>query len=228
LLFNGTSEGDVLFLRFPGDPSRFLIGTGYNTTVPVSKGTGPRMVLAPFLLAGLVAAVIAAAAAMYIRARKLRRDSEHDRLERMERRTLYPFDPAGRTNKAIFESYRSVQDRLRAGGSGRPEEMTAREYSTIMTSEAPELRELDNLTKLFEEARYSDHEMSSHLMGVSKDIEQRLLRSAEAVDHVRLGSRVSVMGAETSRSVPRPQMHRLRMDHGSDLLDLLGEKGVSG
>ncbi|MCU0799972.1 MAG: hypothetical protein MUC62_09935, partial [Candidatus Thermoplasmatota archaeon] len=228
LFFNETSEGDVVFLRFPGDPDRFLIGTGYNTTVPSSRRPVNGIELAPFLMVGIIAMVVVAAAALYIRARKLKRDSEQERLERMERRTMYPFDPAGTTNRAVFESYRSVQDRLRSGGSGRPEGMTAREYSTIMTGEAPELKELDNLTKLFDEARYSDHDMSSHLMGVSKDIELRLLRSAEALDHTRLGSRISVMGAEPTRSVQRPQMHRLRMDHDSDLRDLLGEKEVSG
>jgi hypothetical protein len=176
----------------------------------------------------MITAVVAAAIAMYIRARKLRRDVEQERVERMERSIMYPFDPPGRTNKAVFESYRSVQDRFRAGGSGRPEGMTPREYSAIIAGEAPELKELDNLTKIFEEARYSDHDMSPHLMGVSKDIEQRLIRSAESVDHVRLGGRISIMGDEPSRSVQRPYMHRMKMDHDSDLRELLGEKGVSG
>ncbi len=227
LMFNGTAEGDIIFLRFPGDPSRFLIGTGYNATVPLSRDPTDGLSLAPFLLGGLITAVIAAVVTMYIRARKLRRDVEQERVERMERSVMYPFDPPGRTNKAVFESYRSVQDRLRAGGSGRPEGMTPWEYSTIITGEAPELKELDHLTKIFEEARYSDHAMSPHLMGVSKDIEQRLIRSAEAVDHVRLEGRISVMGAEPSRSVQRPHMHRMKMDHDSDLRELLGDKGVS-
>jgi hypothetical protein len=226
--FNGTLGGDQLFLRFPGDPSRFLLGTSYNTTIPVIRGPDRDLDMAPFLIMVLIAIVVAAVAAMYIRARKLRRDSEHDRLERMEKITLYPFDPPGRTNKAVYESYRSVNERLRAGGSPRPESMTPREYSDVVRDGAPELKELEGLTKLFEEARYSDHEMSAHLMGMSKEMELRLLRTAEALDLSGLRSRVSSRGSEAGGAVQRPQMPRLRVDHGSDLRELLGDKGVQG
>jgi hypothetical protein len=96
-------------------------------------------------------------------------------------KNLYKVDTSDAYRKAIFKAYKKMCEELEDKGHGRKESITPKEFEKYIREYLPiNKKDLHTLTKLFEEARYSDHAFNEKkkrralkaLKGIIRDLEE--------------------------------------------------------
>jgi len=174
------------------------------------------------LLVGALAMIVMIGAISYLSVRlvSLRRRSEGMRMLDEVKGESYRFSPKGPVQARIVGSYRALFEDLMEKGVRRPEGMTPNEFKEVVKEAVKEdgYRDLTELTALFLEARYSDHDMDAP----DADRSETLQRSFSA----RVGDdEAGMMAAEKAVEAKEPgRAFKYWHDHNKDLRDLLGEK----
>lgn len=222
------SGGEIVTISYPGEPGRFFLPSNMTLEVPeedrVDEGWNRSLILV--VVAVIIAAVLIPV--LISKTARLRKDIGTRKAKQKRIETRYPFDPRSTSQRMLVETYRDAMDDLRAMGLARPLSMTPDEYRDTMMKADNGIKGLGKLTDLFDEARYSDHNISSHLISRAKQSRSSLDISMRAKDRDEITRRFTSARAEIEVPVHRPVEWRLKMDHASDLKDLLGDKEVEG
>jgi hypothetical protein len=217
----------VYDIQFQGDPQRYLIPARTNITIPESTDPSSNDLVTWIIVIIAAAAVVGLATAGVMLLNRMRRDTGSRRVEEARTTTLYPFKPREGAQEMIYKSYRNVLDELSEKGIGRPPEMTPDEFDeAVRTSTGNgDLKRMEEITRLFDEARYSDHDLSSHLITKARTIDNELRKEITTLEDEGLKERFDKARAEMVEPVRRPLMWKMRIDHEEDLKDLIGKKG---
>lgn len=225
----GASPGDRVVLRFPGDLSRNLIPLEMNFTLPGEGGAEseflPGWVAVP-LLGIMVALGVAWSVSVLV---KLRRDKGSRRVQEAHAGGLYPYEVREGVPGMIYRSYQEIMSRFGQKGMDRPPEMTPDEFDEMVRTPgiAKGLKGMETLTRLFDEARYSDHEMSSHLISKARSLAREISEELEGADEGTILEHFSKRREELEGPAHRPVIWKMKIDPSEDLRELIGSKGGS-
>ncbi len=216
--------GAVVFISYDGDGSRYLLpsNTTYSPLEEAAQGTNWIFLLAPFILLLLAAALILT---VVLRIRRMKGDRSKDRIEEAVRVALYDYRPGDRTTEAIIEAYRNVLHAFEEGGMKRDPSLTPGEFLEILEEAAGRdgLADLKELTRIFQEARYSNHYLGPRYITTAANLGKRTLGGIHAFRDIDLkAARARIRSA---KGPARPTPARIRVDPMEDLRELLGKKG---
>jgi len=97
-------------------------------------------------------------------------------------RNLYKVDTSDAYRKAIFKAYKKMCEELATYGHERKENITPKEFEKEIRKYLPiDKKHLHTLTKLFEEARYSDHAFNERKKKKALKALKGIIRSLENV-----------------------------------------------
>jgi hypothetical protein len=220
------APGQIVDIEFSGDPSRYLIPAAVNITIPPGNTTSSddlgRWVIPVLIVAGIVS--ICVVGLLVLRRRRIDKGSK--RVEEARTGTLYPFKPRKGAQEMIYNSYKDVLSYLGEKGIGRPPEMTPDEFEEAVRTSIRngDMKELHEITKLFDEARYSDHDLSSHLISKAKTLENELEKEIALLEEEGLREKFQKARESMVSPVQRPILWKMKMDHAGDLKALIGDK----
>jgi hypothetical protein len=222
--------GQIVDIEFSGDPSRYLIPASINITIPetnISSSKGMDDWIYVVLIITCITVVVAAG---IIIQRRRRIDTGSRRVEEAKTGMIYPFEPKKGAQEIVYKSYKNTLSYLREKGMRRTPEMTPDEFDEAVRSCAKngDLKKLEEMTKLFDEARYSDHDLSSHLISKAKTIENELEKEIAHLEEEGLKEKFEKAREEMILPVPRHIIWKMKLDHEGDLKDLIGDKGGDG
>ncbi|MGA1866060.1 MAG: transglutaminase domain-containing protein [Thermoplasmatota archaeon] len=223
----GIGQGDLVEIEFPGDPERYLIPTSKEIIIPRVMNDGEdedALWVYVSFISGAIAVVIAVSVILLNR---FRTGKGSRRVEEARSDSIYSFRPRKGPQEMICNSYSAVLSRLREKGAPRPPEMTPDEYDATVRDAAPgtSLKNMEDMTRLFDEARYSDHEMSSHLISKAKTLSVDLIKEIGSFQDEDFPGRFERVRKEIAPSTKRHLPWKMKVDHDEDLKVLLGEKG---
>jgi transglutaminase-like putative cysteine protease len=140
----------------PSTPSTPNVGN------PSTGGGGDITSILPVLI-GLILVVIILL--FYLHWRKQHIEEIADVAERTEKRlSLVPETEVDSIRRAIYEAYRAMLKVMRKYDFVREKSMTPLEFEKVIAEALPiSDRNLSELTRIFEEARYSDHKLDTHI-----------------------------------------------------------------
>jgi hypothetical protein len=219
--------GQRVDIEFPGDTSRYLIPASVNVTVPESNTTAAEgMKTWIYGIISIIAVIGLIIGAMVV-IRRRRIDTGSKRVEEARTSTLYPFEPKKGAQEMIFNSYSSILRDLTEKGIEKPPEMTPDEFDEAVRGSTwnSDLSKMEEITRLFDEARYSDHDLSSHLISKAKSIENELNKEIITLEQEGLKEKFEKAREELSTPVTRHIIWKMKLDHEADLKDLIGKKG---
>ncbi|MBN1540283.1 MAG: DUF4129 domain-containing protein, partial [Candidatus Thermoplasmatota archaeon] len=223
----GMGRGDRVQIEFPGDPERFLIPASMEFLIPHEMNGADkedRLWVYVSLIAGAVAVAIVVAVILLNR---FRTGKGSRMVEEARSDSIYSFRPRKGSQEMICSSYNAVLSQLRGKGAPRPPEMTPDEFDATVREAAigGSLKNMEEMTRLFDEARYSDHEMSSHLISKAKALSVDLIKEIGSFQDEGFPGRFERVRKEIAPSAKRHLPWKMKVDHDEDLKALLGEKG---
>ncbi len=222
------SPGDEVYIEFPGDPGSSLLDSNMTKTIPEQDITDVKLDITSIVILTIMISLILIGGVLIARAVKFRKDLGARKAIQIRDSTIYPFEPLSPQQRILVETYKDSLDSLSEKGVARPLNMTPDEFSDTVTGSSNELSALTGLTELFDEARYSDHIISSHLLGKAKEMNNSIKRSVENVDVDRVKKGIEDREISPWSSIRRPVIWKMKMDHTEDLMNLLGDKGANG
>jgi len=228
LTLEDVSPGDRIRMDFAGDRGRSLLPSNLTIVIPSPPAKEGGSLLALIAPIALLAALVIGSAAVILRLRKAGRDVGVRKAHRKMEREAYPFTPANRSQKMIVDTYREVMHHLGEMGVIKPRGMTPDEFSSAIAENGEGVRDMEPLTRLFDEARYSDHDLSSHLIGKARELKDSIERHTKPEDASLLRKKVESKETGVPGKVERGIIWKMKMDHDQDLKELLGSKEVDG
>lgn len=221
------SYGDRVEVRFAGDSSLHLLPSRANLTL-TRNDDGPGdgdywylLVLAPIaIMVGAVLLLINS------RFRKIRSEAASKRVQEAQERILYDFKPKPGAQEMVVNGYKELMEKFNEKGIRRPPNMTPDEFENNMSQllDDENSEGLEQITKMFDEARYSDHALSSHLIPRARSIKDILIENLEEMDIEEKTSGFDKMASAPMVDVQRPIIWKMKEDHKEDLKELIGEK----
>jgi hypothetical protein len=163
---------------------------------------------------------------VFARVMKLRKDIGTKRTRKKVDSEFYPFESRSKQQELLIETYKELLEQLEERGLKRPSSMTVDEFRDVIIENMGKVRGLKDLTLLFDEARYSDHNISSHLIGTARGHRSSIIKDLEDADIEDLKKKVKRSIQSYGEEVERPIIWKMNIDHASDLKDLLGKKEV--
>ncbi|MBN1390799.1 MAG: DUF4129 domain-containing protein, partial [Candidatus Thermoplasmatota archaeon] len=227
IVLEGIEEEDEVQIEFSGDPDRYLVPAITVIVIPRRDAVidgGNHFWVYISVIAAAIVAVIATALILFNR---FRTDKGSRRVEEARSDSMYDFKPRKGSQEMICSSYSGILSELKEKGAARPPEMTADEYDIAVREAAVggSMKNMEDITRLFDEARYSDHEMSSHLISkartLSTDLRKEIATSQDEGFTGRFERARSDIATTTRRHLP----WKMKIDHDDDLRALLGSKG---
>jgi hypothetical protein len=123
-----------------------------------AQGDSDRFAFGALSILGVVTAVLILVAAFY----QASREHTFNVLRRIIKRALYGLIEGDEYRMIIFDAYRKMCAHLEKFGYTREENVTPREFARALRLALPlDTRSIRMLTRLFEEARYSDHRIGA-------------------------------------------------------------------
>ncbi len=174
----------------------------------------------------VLVSVLVLATYVTLRLLKVRKDATTKKAIEKRSMSRYPYLPSSTSEKMIVETYRDILHDLGVKGLEKPPGMTPDEFERAVLDSSGGFEGMEPLTRLFEEARYSDHDISSHLIGKAKEMKHSIERFLQTADTAQLesGFKRSIEGSV--QKVHTDLVWRMRMDPTGELKKLLGDKEV--
>ena len=222
---DGLDPNDIVSLKYPGEPARYLLGETINITYTPEEDDGRIWDLTLLLMVPLLAVAIGAAVFGLLKARQLRRELSSKKVMEKGKASMYSLPPSDMARDVVLSSYKGVLERFEEGGVRRAGPMTADEFDENVQKGTDRIRELHHLTELFDEARYSDHALSPHLMGQAKELGATVQRNADDETLARLSQEFSEASNASRTPAQRHLIWKMKVDPKEELKALLGDKG---
>ncbi len=228
LTLTGLTPGDVIDVRYAGNPALYLLPARANLTVEEEvEGGGGYNYLYLLGAVPIILLVLIVFAVMKRRIDRIRGQAASDRVKKAEEKLLYDFDPRPGAQKMIVSNYQELLEKFREKGFDRPRNMTPDEFNEAVsqTLESAKKEHLGEITRMFDEARYSDHDLSSHLIPRARSIKEGMIKD---LDKMEVDGKVKEFREKASAplvKVERPIIWKMKEDPKEDLKELLGDKG---
>ena len=217
-------DGERITLIFPGDPGRYLRPSWGNMTISRAEGkTETDLVLPITIVVGMV--LLIGCIYLAVRITAIKRKVDIQKVREKGRRSMYQYEPDNMAQKVVVDTYRRILERMGDRGYPRDESATPAEFMTAMEdlNRMGDVTDLDVLTGLFQEARYSDHQLRSDSINRAKGLEKRLIGSIDQMEE-RQSRQVGVKALSVKEE--RGDIWRMRSDPERELMELLGTKEV--
>ncbi len=221
----GPLEGGTrVTMVFSGDPGRYLRPSWGNMTIShEEEATENKLMFTLTIVVGSILLLGCVYLAVRIMAIKRRVDTQ--KVREKGRRSMYQYEPDNMAQKVVVDTYRNIMERMGDRGYPRDESATPTEYISAIQdlNRMGDVADLDVLTSLFQEARYSDHQLRSDSINRAKGLEKRLIGSIDQMEE-RESEQVGVK--TLSAKEDRGDIWKMRSDPEMDLMELLGSKEV--
>jgi protocatechuate 3,4-dioxygenase beta subunit len=217
---------DDINIEFPGDPERSLLPSNLTRRVPSNQNDEDGINISVILSLLAIISLIIVSAFLITRLLRLRKDLGARKAIEKRDSSIYPFEPRSDPQRMLVQTYKETLEDFNERGVARPLNMTPDEFRDVVLETSGEFSQLSKLTDIFDEARYSDHTVSSHLLGQAKEMKNAVRKAVEKMDPEVM--REAIRNAMKSKGVElhRPMIWKMQVDHTEELKELLGKKEV--
>ncbi|MFW3145981.1 MAG: transglutaminase domain-containing protein [Thermoplasmatota archaeon] len=225
----GMESGQSLVATFRGDRSLHLLPSTRNFTL--EEEPEPSVSRSYMFLLAIPLILLVVVLALYIRSRirRIRSEAGSKRVQKAHTELLYPFEPRPGAQEMIYRSYKRLLELFSEKGFRRPPSMTPDEFDSAIR-ESVDLKwvqDMREITSMFDEARYSDHELSSHLITQARGVQERMTKELEKMEPDSMTDKFKKKASAPMVEVTHTRIWKMKEDHREDLEELLGGKGVN-